>query len=54
MSEAHVVPLNDLIEHTSDDECACGPEARPMPQADGSMKWLMIHHSLDGRELRGV
>lgn len=34
--DVHVVPLKDIIEH---DE-------------DGSMRWLVCHHSLDGREER--
>jgi hypothetical protein len=48
----HVVPLGDAVEHTSDDDCACGPTAMPIKRDDGSIVWLMVHHSLDGRELR--
>lgn len=47
----HVVPVGDLIAHTSDDDCACGPTAKPVQRDDGSISWLMVHHSLDGREL---
>jgi hypothetical protein len=49
----HVYPEHDLVEHdTSTDEpdCACGPETRPVEQEDGSIGWLLVHHSLDGRE----
>lgn len=49
----HIYPLNDLVAHdTSADEpdCVCGPETRPAPRDDGSMGWLVMHHSLDGRE----
>jgi hypothetical protein len=46
----HVHPLDDLIEHTLDDECPCGPEDRPVEREDGSIGWLTVHHSLDGRE----
>jgi hypothetical protein len=27
-----------------------GPTVQPVPGADGSMGWLIVHHSLDGRE----
>jgi hypothetical protein len=39
----HVYPLNDLIEHLTDDpeSCLCCPTV-----ADG----VAVHHSLDGRE----
>ncbi|MFF7308166.1 hypothetical protein [Streptomyces sp. NPDC008137] len=47
----HVVPLGDAVEHTADDDCVCGPTAKPITRDDGSIGWLMIHHSLDGREL---
>ena len=49
----HVHPADDGIEHdtsTSEPDCLCGPEVRPAPGADGSMGWLIVHHSLDGRE----
>lgn len=44
----HVLPIGDLVEHVSDDDCLCGPTAKPIKVDDGSMQWLMIHHSLDG------
>ncbi len=51
MSEAiHVVPINDLIEHYTDDDCACGPATEPVPRDDGSTGWLVTHEALDGRE----
>ena len=46
---SHVTPINDLIQHT-DDDCACGPRIEPVPRDDGSCGWLIVHHSLDGRE----
>lgn len=53
MSERlHVVPIEDLVEHnTNGDDCLCGPEHELVPGKDGSDNWLIIHHSLDGREL---
>lgn len=47
----HVYPTGDLIEHdTAGDGCACGVTVEPVPREDGSMGWLYVHHSLDGRE----
>jgi hypothetical protein len=44
--------VNDLVEHdNTGDDCVCGPEVEPVPRDDGSMGWLIKHHSLDGREL---
>jgi hypothetical protein len=47
--EVHVVPLNDAVPH-SEEDCICGPTTEPVPRNDGSMGWLLTHHSLDGRE----
>lgn len=46
----HVLPVNDLIDHEESDVCVCGPEVEPVEREDGSMGWLVKHHSLDGRE----
>ena len=47
----HVYPVNDLIDHeTTGDNCACGPRTQPEPRDDGTIGWLIVHHSLDGRE----
>ena len=47
----HVYPVSDLIEHdTEDDSCVCIPEQRPVQRGDGSISWVAVHHSLDGRE----
>lgn len=48
----HVLPVDDLIKHdATGDECACGPDTEPVKRDDGSIGWLIKHHSLDGREL---
>lgn len=53
MSGWHVYPLHDLIEHDPDSEdCICGPDARPEEREDGTIGWIIVHHSLDGRELK--
>lgn len=49
MSTVHVVPVNDLIEHP-DEDCPCGPTTEPVVRDDGYIGWLVVHHSLDGRE----
>ena len=47
----HVLPIGDLIDHDSEgDECVCGPTSEPVKRDDGSIGWLITHHSLDGRE----
>jgi len=46
----HVIPVDDLIEHVTSDECPCGPRQEPVGRDDGSTGWLVVHHSLDGRE----
>lgn len=49
----HVVPLSDLIEHdtaTGEAACVCGPTTQPIRANDGTIGWLITHHSLDGRE----
>ncbi|TYP82049.1 hypothetical protein [Blastococcus xanthinilyticus] len=51
MTAAHVVPRGDLIEHETTEFCACGPRSEPVKREDGSMGWVVVHHSLDGREV---
>ena len=45
--EIHLIPHNDLFEHTESDECVCGPAAEDL----GDGQWMYAHASLDGREL---
>lgn len=53
MADLHVTPVGDLIEHDTsmDGECVCMPTDTPVAQEDGVIRWLAVHHSLDGREL---
>lgn len=48
----HVIPIGDLITHVTDDDgdCACGPTTEAVKRDSGTTGWLIIHHSLDGRE----
>ena len=51
MATVHVFPVNDIIEHNTDtDDCVCGPTTEPVINDDGSCGWVIVHHSLDGRE----
>jgi hypothetical protein len=44
---AHIMPVNDLIDHKEvGDDCICGPRVEFLSGGN-----LIIHHSLDGREL---
>jgi len=49
-----IVPLLDQIVHTEGEECVCGPRTIPVDCADGAVRWVYKHHSLDGREQRGA
>lgn len=51
MADIHVTPIDDLIEHVDSGDCICVPNQKPVLRADGSIGWLAIHSSLDGREL---
>ena len=47
-----VVPINDAIDHDEfSEDCPCGPTPEPVKRDDGSMGWVLVHHSLDGREI---
>lgn len=48
--DVHVVPVNDLIEHETSEDCPCGPTAEAVKRDDGSVGWVITHHALDGRE----
>lgn len=50
VGSAHVVPVNDTIEHDLNDECACGPDPEIVRRDDGTVGWVLVHHSLDARE----
>lgn len=51
MTTVHVYPINDLVEHDTSEDCVCGPEIEPVERDDGSIGWVVKHHSLDGREI---
>lgn len=46
----HVIPNGDLVDHESTPDCPCGPTSDPVTRHDGSVGWVHVHHSLDGRE----
>lgn len=45
--DVHVLPINDIKEHSESRHCSCLPDIEV--QDDGNA--LVIHHSYDGREL---
>ena len=50
MTTLHVLPINDLIDHTDSEDCICGPTIESIQHDDGTTDWIITHHSLDGRE----
>ena len=53
MTTLHVTPTDDLVDHdtsSAEADCVCGPQVKPVTHDDGSIGWLLVHHSLDGRE----
>jgi len=46
----HVYPGNDAIIHEAWDACPCGPASELHTGSEDGDRWLIIHHSLDGRE----
>ena len=53
MTTLHVTPTDDLVDHdtsSAEPDCVCGPEVKPVTHDDGSVGWLLVHHSLDGSE----
>lgn len=47
----HVTPRDDLIDHEAiGQSCPCGATAEVVKREDGSVGWVIVHHSLDGRE----
>lgn len=45
MTTVHVVPHADWINHDTMEDCACGPREEIVKG-----NWVVVHHSLDGRE----
>ncbi len=52
MSQWHTFPINDLIEHnTESEDCPCNPEIKLVEDRDGNLNTLVVHNSLDRREV---
>lgn len=49
--ELHVTPVDDWIEHEESTDCVCGPAVHPEMRDDGAYTFVIVHASLDGREL---
>ncbi len=51
-SDVHVLPTDDLREHSETRDCWCIPDVLPLDhwdRLDGAR--VVVHHALDGREL---
>lgn len=48
--DLHEVPTGDSFDHETADDCPCGPTDRPLAGEDGSVSFVAVHHSLDGRQ----
>lgn len=46
MSTVHVLPLDDLKEHTQSDDCECHPKIEYV----GEGGKVVVHNAYDGRE----
>ena len=49
--EIHVVPVDDDIDHEADDTCICGPSEALILENEHFEGSVLMHHSLDGREV---
>jgi hypothetical protein len=38
--------------HELDEGCPCGPAVEAVKRDDGSVGWVLTHHSLDAREFQ--
>lgn len=47
--DVQIVPEEDIVEHTIDEDCVCGPTAQPVERPDGSIGWMYGHWAIDGR-----
>lgn len=50
MSNVHVTPIDDLIQHEKTEECVCGPTIEPVETPSGAINWMLTHNALDNRE----
>lgn len=49
MTTFHVIPVDDLVEHETDDNCPCNPIQEAVVRDDGSINWVASHNAKDGR-----
>jgi len=46
MERIHVIPINDLVEHSNHEKCRCNPKTL---EENGYL--IIVHNSFDDREL---
>lgn len=50
--DIHIHPIRDLVAHTLDADCVCGPLTVHMQDlVTGETWWLIRHHALDQRDV---
>lgn len=47
----HVIPVDDLVEHETSEDCPCGPQVEIVMRVDAPDAHLYHHSALDGHEL---
>lgn len=50
--EMHVLPVGDRVAHDEAWDCVCGPFVESGIRGDNTVGRVIIHHSVDGREVR--
>jgi hypothetical protein len=50
MSDLHVMPTDDIVDHEASDDCVCGPEFELREGPAGQDMWIAVHWSADARE----
>ncbi len=50
LDSVHVAPSPDVIDHLLTADCSCIPACEPMERTDGTVGWLYVHNSGDGRD----
>lgn len=48
----HVFPLGDIIDHDTEGMgCECLPVLTVTEELDQSLRWIILHNALDGRQI---
>lgn len=50
MKAVHVVPVDDILEHDSNDSCPCLPQLEVVTADENPVGWIYVHAAWDGRK----